>query len=195
MSVLGISLQEAIAWFVAHYDVPGIPKGKHIAQAQRWNERFRVGTGNSRIAPLVVSGIWAALTPSERSILVVLDAYACGDWVEISYRGIARFSGVTSFTTISRALKRLHNLHLLIRDQGERKDGLRACGCYRFTTDDEQFIGMVEETYQRLRSEIEAERRLQSAAREKRKAERGYIPVKTLYTGCSNEEKPYPAAV
>ena len=53
----------------------------------------------------------------------------------------------------------------------------------------------IERDEERLRSEIEAERRLQSAAREKRKAERGYIPVKTLYTGCSNEEKPYPAAV
>jgi hypothetical protein len=195
MSVRGVNRQDAVTWLVARYDVPGIPKGKHIGQQQRWNERYRIGTGTSRFELLVNCGIWADLTASERSMLVVLDTYAVDDCVEISYRGIARLSGVRSFTTISRALKRFCNLHILARVERESRDGLRACNCYRWTTDDEQFLRMAEDSYNRFRTEIQIERDLQRAAREKRKAERGYIPVKTLYTGCSKTEKPWPTIV
>jgi len=112
MSVLRLDdLREAGQWFTSRYDVPAAPKGKHIEHSERWPERFRVGTG-SAVEMLVRSGIWASLTPAQRSLVPVLQTFADSqtDKVKISYRGMMRYAGVRSQSTVSIALKRFRAL-------------------------------------------------------------------------------------
>ena len=106
MNVRKVGLEEAVRWIAGRHSIPDIPKGKHVQSKERWPERYRVGVGASRLEYLVRTGLWAALSPAERSILAVLDTFSEGDTIKISYRGMMRYSGTGSQSTISGALKR-----------------------------------------------------------------------------------------
>ena len=113
-SVLGLDVRAAVKWITSRYSVPAAPKGKHIEHPERWRERFRVGTG-SAVEVLVRSGIWASLTPAERSLVAVLETFAdpLTREVTISYRGMMRYAGLRSQSTVSSALKRFRALSFL----------------------------------------------------------------------------------
>jgi hypothetical protein len=185
MSVRKVELREAGRWIAARHSIPTIPKGKHVHAKQRWPERYRVGVGDSRLDYFVRMGLWAALSPAERSILKVLDTFSEGDTVTISYRGIVRYSGVASHTTISNALKRFQNLRALenVRTDGER--GFRSCSTFRWTLDDPTFLRKTEETRSAQQSEIELERALRARSRTTRKAE--LLQVNTLSSEWSTD--------
>jgi len=164
MLVRDVSLQEALAWITARYEVPGIPKGRHTGSHQRWPERYRAGSGTSRVGFVVRSGVFASLTPSERSILEVLDTFSDGEAVTISYRGIMRYSGIGSQSTIAAGLKRLQNLRMFKKQQRLAEDGLRACGSYRWTMDDPLFLEQVRETREREQEQIRLQRTMRAEA-------------------------------
>ena len=171
MSVQGVGSSAAISWLVAHFEIPNLPKGKHVETKQRWPERFRVGTGVSRIGPLIRFGVWASLTPAERSILPVLEDFAGTEpTFEISYRGLMRYAGIRSQSTVSRALKRFRNLKILDIAKTRGEDGFRSCNRYRLTFDDPQFLEIARGTQEAQAGEIALERELRAKAKAKRRA-------------------------
>jgi len=141
----------------------------------------------------VRSGVWASLLPSERSILGVLDVFSDGDAVTISYRGLMRYAGIGSQSTVSSALKRFQNLHILQPNRKRTAAGLRACNSYRWTLDDPAFLSTVAEIRERQENEIKLERALRANAKAARKA--SLLPVNTLSSHWSTNESDAPLRV
>lgn len=193
MSVNGLDFLSAVHWFTLHYQVPAAPKGKHIAHQERWPERFRVGTGPPG-EMLVRSGIWASLTPAQRSILRVLETFANPRTheVTISYRGMMRYAGVRSQSTVSSAIKRFRALCFLRVETSRDNEGLRACGTYRLDFDNPDFVQLASDCLRRQTEQIEQERELRKSARRNRGAAR-VLPVNTLSNGWSSEKICAPA--
>ena len=69
---------------------------KYTDARPRQAEGFRASDTDTVIEMLVRSGLWCTLSHAERSILPVLATFTDGDTglVEISYRGLMRYSGV-----------------------------------------------------------------------------------------------------
>jgi len=177
MSVQGVNVTSAARWIAERFQVPSLPKGKHLESRSRWPERFRIGAGDSRISVLIRSGIWALLTPKQHSILPVLDTFAPPNETKviISYRGIARYAKVGSHSTVSSAIRRFQSFHFLVRVGSSAEDGVRNCNAYEWTLDDPAFLEIADSEYQKQRAEIEAERNLRAEARANRRG--------TLITG------------
>ena len=190
ISVRGVCLLEAGQWIAARFHVPCAPKGKHVEHQARWPEQFRVGASGSRLDALIRSGIWASLTPAQRSIVPVLETFAdsCTGKVTISYRGIMRHSGVRSQSTLSTALKRFRALRFLKIETSRAAEGLRGCNTYALCFEDAEFLALASECFQRHRREIEQEREIRRAARAARCARR-LLPVNTLSTQRTADEK------
>lgn len=138
----------------------------------------RVGLGGAS-EEIWRSGLWAQLTPSEKAVLPIL----CGlsdhttDGFQISYRGIRRFAGINSDTTVARVLDRFERMHLLKIHRARADGGLRACNSYELTLDDPRFHQMMSELYERERNEIEAERQNRQ---EQRKIRRRVLAKKRI---------------
>ena len=188
MNVCGFDLQAAVQWIASRYKVPDAPKGKHIQHQERWPERFRVGT-SSALEMLVRSGIWASLTPAQRSIVPVLDTFSDPQTreVTISYRGIMRYAGVRRRSTVSGALKRFRALRFLCVESTRDSEGLRACNRYRLSFDDPDFSQLASECRQKHVDQIKGERALRKNARAMKRATR-VLPVNTLSNGWSSVE-------
>jgi hypothetical protein len=158
--VLGLDTRSAINWIAARFEVPSIPKGRHLPKADPFRSVSRVGLGGS-LEQIIRSGLWAHLTPSERTILPVLCELrdSTKDAFEMSYRGIRRYSGIGSDTTVRAALHHFEQMHLL-KIHREREAGglLRACNSYELTLDDPRLLELMAEYYQCEQEEIEAER-------------------------------------
>jgi hypothetical protein len=184
MSVRNAGLLEAVAWITQRYDIPNRPKGKHAHSQQRWPERYRLGSGTSRLEFMVKCLVWASLTPSERSILGVLDCFSDGDTVTISYRGIMRYAGIGSQSTVANGPKRLQNLHVLKKAQNLSGDGLRSCGAYNWTLADPAFEALARQTHERQQAEIVFERAMRTEARKSlathRKAESAAVTLESV---------------
>jgi DNA-binding transcriptional ArsR family regulator len=171
MSVREVNRGDAVRWLVAHFEIPNLPKGKHVESKERWPERFRIGTSGSALDILIRCGVWASLTPAQRSILPVLDAFSDADrTLEISYRGLMRYAGVRSQSTISRALKRFQNLRVLSIVKARDEDGFRSCNRYRLTLDDPLFRETARRTQETQAEELALERELRARAKAERKA-------------------------
>lgn len=184
MSVLGLDFRAAMQWIASRYKIPNAAKGAHLRHRERWPERYRVGASGSGLETLIRSGIWAALTPAQRSIVPILDMFADAGThrVTISYRGMMRYAGVRSQSTVATALKRFRALRFLRAEARQDSDGLRACGTYRVCFDDPDFLQLANDCRQRQAEQIEQERDLRKNERRKRKAAR-LLPVNTLSNG------------
>ena len=171
ISVLGVDVKSAARWIAERFQVPNLPKGKHLESRSRWPERFRIGAGEPRTAILVRSGIWALLAPRQHSILPVLDTFTPpGETkVRISYRGIARYAKVGSHSTISSAIHRFQSLHFLRKVRSSTENGFRSCGEYEWSLDNPSFLEMAVAQEKKQREEIEAERSLRAEARARRR--------------------------
>ena len=169
MSVRGVELREAVRWITARFEVPDAPKGRHIQHRERWPERYKIGTSGSALETLVRSGIWASLTPSQRSLIPVLLVFADPETqkVTISYRGLMRYAGVRSQSTVSVALKRFRSLRMLGIESKRDVEGLRGCNVYRLCFDDAEFTAYASDCFGQHRERIESERELRSATRKK----------------------------
>lgn len=176
--VLQCSTREAINWIADRFRVPRVPKGKHLKINERWEPRFRVGTTAFELDSVIRSLFWAQLTNSERSLLPVLCSYAdSAGVVKISYRGLMRYSGVRSFSTIAKALKRFQKISLLHVERAAN-EGLRACNTYVLTFDDMFFQELLHETYEHQQTEVQAEREIRTEQRNWRRRMR-----RAEYTG------------
>ncbi len=136
MKIQELNTADAIRWIAQRFEVPRLPKGKHLVEHQRWNPRFRVGTGDKFMENFVRSGLFAALTGAEAKVLEVLRAFAENNGrAVISYLGIMRYTGIASAATVRAALLRLQRLHLL-EIVHTFSGGFRTCNAYQFTPDD-----------------------------------------------------------
>ncbi len=153
-----------------------------------WEPVYRVGTTGSVLEWLTRSGFWASLTPSQRSVLVVLQAFTDSETgtAQVSFRGIMRFAGVGSASSVAKAIKRFRRLHMLDLEGRDGSDGFRACNSYRLTFDDPKFLASLNETYRRQQEEIFLERGFRAEERNRRRRQRASAtstPVKPLSTG------------
>ncbi len=163
--IQGLSTADAIRWIARRFKVPPLPKGKHLVERQRWNPRFRVGTGDTFMENFVRSGLLAALTGAEAKVLEVLRTFADNDGrAVISYLGIMRYTGIASAATVRAALLHLQKLHLL-EIVHTVNGGLRACSAYQFTPDDPAFLAIARECHDRNQDLIQAQRDERAAAR------------------------------
>jgi hypothetical protein len=184
MSVLGLDFPAALQWITSRYEVPALVKGEHIQHQERWPERYRVGASGSALEALIRSGIWASLTPAQCKILPVLEMFADAGTqrVTISYRGMMRYTGVRSQSTVATALKQFRALRFLRVEARRDSDGLRACSTYKLCFDDSAFLQLANDCRKRQTGQINQERDFRKNARLKSKAAR-LLPVDTLSNG------------
>ncbi len=182
MMVLGYDFPAAVAWLCERFPVPAARPGKHIAERRQWNPTYRVGTNGSPFEWLVRAGLWADLPASHRSILVVLDTYTDAETGQamISYRGLMRYSGVRTKTTVRRALQHFLRIGLLEIEHGVGSDGFRSVSRYRLTFDSTKFLGLVNEIHRRQRVEIELDRAFRAEERKRLRRKALTLPVKEL---------------
>jgi len=83
-----------------------------------------------------------------------------------------RYSGVQSPSTVSAAIKRLKQLHLLEVYSGWDSGGFRRCNHYQLTPEHDKFKTLVDQIYQKHRAAIELEREYRKEQKKRRKAER-----------------------
>ena len=189
MMFLSCDFRSAVAWVCERFPVPAAKPGKHITQRRQWNATYRVGCSRSHMEWLVRSCLWSELTASERSILVVLDTFTDTETGEatISYRGVMRFGGIRSHTTVRRALRRFQQLGLLEISRGV-SEGFRSVSSYTLTFDSTKFRGVVTEIYRRHREAIELDRAFWVEERKRRKRDKAStLPVREVpfSTECS----------
>jgi hypothetical protein len=186
--VLSCSIREAVEWIASRFPVPMTPRRKHIVKRCGWEPVYRVGTTGSVFEWLVRSGFWASLTPTQRSVLVVLQVFADSETgtTQISFRGIMRFAGIGSASSVAKAVKRFRRLHVLDLEGRNGSDGFRTCNRYRLTFDDAKFLTSLNETYRRQEEEIFLERGFRAEERNRRrrqKASATSVQVDPLSTG------------
>lgn len=184
MGVLGCDFRCAVNWITERWPVPSAVKGKHVKVRRGWNPAYRVEVNGNRIEWLVRSCFWAELTPEQRSILVVLDAFTDRETglATISYRGLCRYAGVGSHATIRRALLRFQRVRLLQIERGVGSDGFRSVSSYRLGFEDSAFVAVLNETYTKQKEEIELERAFRSSERKRTKGKSLKAPVPS-FTG------------
>lgn len=190
MMILACDFPAAVIWICQRWAVPAARPGKHLVHRNGWSPTFRVGCGYSRLEWVIRSGLWAQLSPSQCSILGVLDAFTNPETSEvvISYRALARYGGIGSFATIRGALRRFQELGLLEIKRGLDGDGFRACSRYELTFDSPRFLSIVNEIHERQRQEVELDRAFRAEERKRRRQQKALmLPVKEnpLYSRCS----------
>ena len=189
MMVLDCDFPAAVSWMCERFQIPAARPGKHIGHRNGWHP-YRAGTNGSLFEWLVRSGLWAELTPTQRSVLPALHAFTDAETglAEVSYRGLMRYSGVGSPTSVAAAIKHFRRIHLLQVEPQIGSDGFRACNRYRFTFNDPAFLGLLNEIYRDHSEAVQLERSFRAEERKRRRREKvSPLPVKevTLSNGCS----------
>jgi len=166
MDVLQIGLPDATSWIAANFQVPQIPKGKHLREPHR--HIFPVGC-ESPMELLVRSGLWARLAPPTQRLVPVLLGLAepgAGDrlTLRISYRALMRYSGIRSFNSVSSSLEELRELGWLQAVPQARSNPLvRDAATYVLTPSSDAIVELANATAAETRLEIELERELRKA--------------------------------
>jgi hypothetical protein len=162
----GCSLFDAIAWICLRFDVPTIAKNQKLARPKRW-QIGRVGAAHFPLEELILSGLWADFDDATRAILPVLCRFADSSTkqVQISYRGIARYSGKRSDSTIASSLRKLEQIGLLKVSREKSTGTFRECGRYRFDWDNPHFQSLLRKSLEQTKTEADGERALRAQAR------------------------------
>jgi hypothetical protein len=191
--VKGLDTYDAIKWIAARFRVLSIPKGRHLGNAVPFRSVSRVGLGGM-LEMVVRSGLWASLTPSEKAVLPVLCALSdhTTEGVCVSYRGIRRFSGIGSDTTVARVLHRFEQMHLLNIHRGKDDDGLRVCNRYELTLDDPRLHQLMTELREWEEKEIDAERQCRREQRNMRRRVVAKKPTKSDTSGTIPDSDQFP---
>ncbi|HEY1754188.1 MAG TPA: hypothetical protein VGG72_02245 [Bryobacteraceae bacterium] len=166
---------QAARWIAERFVVPELPPGRHLVEPRR--RIFQFGFESS-IALLVHSGLWAELSPTSRSIVPVF--LELGDPVpgtqnlsiQISYRALARYAGVTSHNAIFAALRELQGIHWLCHLPSHPEPGvrpMRATGTYLVTPKSDELLELAHSNTAQMRSEIDIERKLRAEAKQQRR--------------------------
>lgn len=165
-SVLHLDTYAALLWMDTKFGLPRIPKGKHLSRHLHSGFGERIGV-NGRLEPLIHAGLLADLTHAEVRLLQVFDAF-CDPLThrcKISYAGLKRFSGIAKDSTISNALKRLRNLHIIDVQRGFGGHGIPSCSTYTLTLEHSDFLRLLQTCCSATREEIGIERELRAARR------------------------------
>jgi len=150
-------LLSAVNWICARFDVPSISKGKKLIRSERWH-LGRFGASRFPLEETIRSGLWATFSDAERAVLPVLCCFADASTgeAEISYRGIARYSGKSTNNTIAAVISRLENLGLL-KVTRARDGSFRKCGRYSLDWHDEHFQDAVRSCLEAMKAERDSE--------------------------------------
>jgi hypothetical protein len=176
MDVLGVDAGGAARWIEANFDVPRIPKGKHLRSTAPICP-YMVGH-EQPIELLIRSGIWADLSKQTQRIIPVLLALAERQEqnkfsVQISYRAIMRYSGVRSENSVRKALTELEQIGWLksaSRAENAGRGIMRDVGAYLLTPYSDQVLELANAVAAEMRTEIERECELRRQKRAARKA-------------------------
>jgi hypothetical protein len=151
------ALREATAWLCARWTVPTVAKNTKLARRERW-ATSPVGRSSFPLEEFIRSGVWAALDDPARAVLPVLFCFAERGTVSVSYRGLARYSGLRSLATVSKGFQQLKRIGILEALPRLAGSNFREPSTYRFTFDSEKFQAALSETHARLKLESGAER-------------------------------------
>jgi hypothetical protein len=150
MTYHGCNLADAVVWITDRFDVPVIAKEAKVRRPERW-QPSRVGVSQFPLEPLVRAGVWAWMGDGARAILVALACFtdpATGE-ATISTRGLGRYSGKLSRSTITTVIRQLENIGLL--EVSRAKDGATCkVSTYRLTLDSDRFQRLRGEVHERL---------------------------------------------
>jgi hypothetical protein len=203
-SVLGLKTFEALLWLANRFDIPTVPKGRHVKRRGE-SAPFRVGVSGNRLEAIVRSGLLAQMGDCEVRVLLVLDTFTDREigCTRLSYAGLRRFAGIASNQSISRSLQRLRNVGAIEIEHGRGGDGLATCNSYRLTLESTRLLSLVHDCFVTTRKEVETERAVRERARRQRakairvaaanmkkrvsngpKPDSNYLPVTTLDTQC-----------
>lgn len=158
------SLKEAVTWLCARWPVPTIAKNTKLARRERW-ATSPVGFSAFPLEEFIRSGVWAALDDPARAILPVLFCFAERGTVSVSYRGLARYSGLGSSATVAKGFQQLKRIGILEALPRLAGSSFREPSSYRFTLDGAKFQSALSETHARLKLESGAERELLAQSR------------------------------
>jgi len=171
MDVRACDAGEAIRWIAQHFDVPRIPKGKHLVEPK--DERARYGQERP-LELLVKSGLFARLSVPACQLAVAFvelapESQRDEQWAkQISYRGLAQYSGVRSDASIAKGLAELQGFGWLRRDRGKTRSGegpIRDATTYIVTPFSDTVLELANATAADLRAAIEEERNLRRERR------------------------------
>jgi hypothetical protein len=173
MQILDCSLPDAIMWIANRFDVPCIPRSERPTKpATRIAVVGRVGTCGP-LEYLIRSGFWLQLSLREQSVLCVFSNLADADGsLTISYKGITRFTGVGSYTTVSRILSRFAQFGLLETQRDDAVSLIRSTRTYRLTLDSPSLHKLMQDTFEQQRRDIELEKGLRRERRDQRRKQR-----------------------
>jgi hypothetical protein len=173
MDVLGMSSPaDGALWIADRFAVPTIPSRRPLPSLGR---SFRVGYERG-LGLLVRSGLWGKLSEAARCIAPVLlemaERLEPADEelsVQISYVGIARFSGVSSHRAIRKALIELGEIGFLrFPCAGLRRSPERTSSRYLVTPLSNDLWESGNAFAGQLRTEIAAEKELRKRSRQSR---------------------------
>ncbi len=175
MGTLGVEFAVAVRWIAERFTVPSVKVGRPVGNTPAAPVPYRVGVHGSEWEVIVRSGMWAAMSAAERSILVTLDHFkdSESDLTRLSYRAIMRYSGVKKMANVSSAIKELSRMYALQVSRGQRIGVTRECSAYRVTLDNPKFLELCNAVFTDARQEIAQEREYRaSQKRERQKAAR-----------------------
>lgn len=179
MSVLGHSTYEALRWLDKIFQLPRVPKGKHLVKRSQ-ESPFRVGVTGNRLEPLVRSGLFGAMSHAEVRLLNVLDIFADPqmDSCSLSYAALRRFSGLRKDSTVAKAVRRLENMGTIAVARGRGGNGLSRCNTYKLTLEDSRFLALLRDCFNTTREKIEVQRQIRAERRSRLswKANGGFTP-------------------
>jgi len=156
----GCSLREAVAWICGQWTVPTIPKNQKLSRPERW-KGSPVGLSSFPLEDLVRSGFWGSLDDAGRAVLPVLFCFAEKGVTAISYRGLSRYSGKASDSTIAKVLRRFEQIGLL-KALPKTIGNFREVKRYFITLDNSEFQALLHGIHERTKVDRDGERLLRS---------------------------------
>ena len=195
--VQGVGVGEAAQWIAGHFDVPQIPKRRHLepSSSLRWCD-----VGHEQpIELLVKSGIWAGLSPQAQRVAPVLLCFATKEdrdtfRVQISDRALMRYSGVKSFSSVGKAKRQLEEIEWLECLPSEPRPGgaMRTACTYRLTPYSEGLKELANAMAAQNREEIAAEREIR---KQQRRARRSALEAATRFAAMKPTDNIQPSGI
>jgi hypothetical protein len=141
----------------------------------------------------VQSGLWATIPAAQQSVLVALLSFIDPFTLEgqVSNRGLLRYSGRGSASTICAAIRTAERMNFLRveRQAGPRQDWpMRSCNTFILTPNDPRFCALAETVARQHREEVEVERAARKAGRQQLRREKsalGPVTGEILFNWCS----------
>ena len=170
------SLAAAIRWIAQRFEIPLIPKGKHLIKPRDRVARY----GHERpIELLFRSGLWAKMSRPAQGLAVAFveladESYLKESWqLTISYRALARYSGsgLKSDASVSKGLHELEFMGWLRRKHPRSRESnspVRETATYIVTPYSDAVRELANATAADLPATIDEERQMRAEKRAQR---------------------------